>query len=149
MKRRLGTKNVKKLTMSAALLVTLAIAATAQAVDGGKIVTPPTAGLAAGLSSDLLFLLKRFQDCIVAVSAGRTPPGSTPSDHTPNNCSPEWLDGFEGLVWEGRTPAAAKLTLDQIAIEAGGYAARDQVSKYGVGEGFYPKAVRDALARIR
>ena len=114
--------------------------------------TPPTAGLAAGLSPDLRYLLRRFQDCIVAVSAGHLPPGSTPSGHTlpaiPNDCSPEWLDGFEGLVWEGRTPAVAKLTLDQIAVEAGGYAMRDQVSKYGVGQGFYAKAIREALGRI-
>jgi hypothetical protein len=136
---------MKKLSR-ATLLATLVIAATAQAGGGGQIVTPPTARLSAGLSPDLLSLLRRFQVCIVAVSSGQPPPGSTPSD--PNNCSPEWLDGFEGLVWEGRTPAVAKLTLDQIAIEAGGYAARDQVSKYGIGQGFYPKAVRDALARI-
>jgi len=142
---------MKKLTTvsAAALLVTLAITATAQA-GGGKVVTPPTAGLAAGLSPDLQYLLRRFQDCIVAVSAGQPPPGSTSFGGItpPNNCSPEWLDGFEGLVWEGRTPAVAKLTLDQIAVEVGGYAMRDQVSKYGVGEGFYPEAVRDALARI-
>jgi len=64
------------------------------------------------------------------------------------DCSPEWLDGFEGLVWEGKTPAVAKLTLDQIAVEAGGYAMRDQVLKYGVGQGFYAKAIRDARERI-
>jgi hypothetical protein len=130
----------------AGFAVLLLLSATAQA-GGGKAVTPPSAGLVGGLSPNLSYLLKRFYDCIADISKGHTPPGTKPNDPHPNDCAPEWLDGFEGLVWEGKTPAVAQLTLNQIAIEAGGYAMRDQVSKYSVGEDFYAKAIRDALAR--
>src|SRR6266568_6297205 len=93
----------------------LLLAATAQAADGGKVVTPPTAGLAAGLSPDLAYILKRFYDCVVELSKGHTSPGTYPNDPHANDCTPEWRDSFEGLVWEGKTQASAKLLLIQIA----------------------------------
>jgi len=49
---------------------------------------------------------------------------------------------YEGLVWEGKTPADAKLLLIQIALEAGGYAMRDHVAKYGDGPAPPPTAAR-------
>jgi hypothetical protein len=116
----------------------LLLAATAQA-DGGKAVTPPSAGLAAGLSPSLSYLLKRFYDCVDEVSKDHTSPGTYPNDPHAHDCWPEWRDSFEGLVWEGKTQASAKLLLNQIAIEAGGYAMRDQVLKYDWGPGPPPR----------
>src|SRR5437764_50674 len=77
----------------------LLLAATVQA-GSGKAVTPPSASLAAGLSAALSYLLTRFYDCITEVSKGHTPPGSRPGD--PNDCRPEWLDSFNGLVGKAR-----------------------------------------------
>jgi hypothetical protein len=116
----------------------LLLAATAQA-DGGKVVTPPTAGLVAGLSPALSYILKRFYDCVVELSKGHPSPGTYPNDPHANDCTPEWRDSFEGLVWEGKTPADAKLLLIHIALEAGGYAMRDQVLKYDWGPGPPPR----------
>ena len=119
----------------------LVLAATAQA-GGGKAVTPPSAGLVAGLSPALSYILKRFYDCIVELGADHTLPGTYPNDPHPNDCTPEWRDSFEGLVWEGKTPADAKLLLIQIALEAGGCAMRDHVAKYGDGPAPPPTAAR-------
>jgi hypothetical protein len=127
----------------------LVLAATAQA-GGGKAVTPPSAGLVAGLSPALSYILspalsyilKRFYDCIVELGADHTLPGTYPNDPHPNDCTPEWRPSFEGLVWEGKTPADAKLLLIQIALEAGGYAMRNHVAKYGDGPAPPPTAAR-------
>jgi hypothetical protein len=116
----------------------LVLATTAQA-GGGKAVTPPSAGLMTGLSTDLAYILKRFYDCVVELSKGHPSPGTYPNDPHANDCTPEWRDSFEGLVWEGKTPADAKLLLIQIAVEAGGYAMRDQVLKYDWGPGPPPR----------
>src|SRR6266404_3414863 len=116
----------------------LVLTATAQA-GGGRAVTPPSAGLVAGLSPALSYILKRFYDCVVELSKGHPSPGTYPNDPHANDCTPEWRDSFEGLVWEGKTPADAKLLLIQIALEAGGYAMRDQVLKYEWGPGPPPR----------
>ena len=60
----------------------LVLAATAQA-GGGKAVTPPSAGLVAGLSPALSYILKRFYDCIVELGADHTLPGTYPMIHIP------------------------------------------------------------------
>jgi hypothetical protein len=116
----------------------LVLAATAQA-GGGKILAPASTGLVAGLSPELSYILKRFYDCVAELSKGHTAPGTTPNDPHANDCLPEWRDSFEGLVWEGKTQASAKLLLAQIAVEAGGYAMRDQVLKYDWGPGPPPR----------
>ena len=71
----------------------LLLAATAQA-GGGKVVTPPSAGLVAGLPPELSYILKRFYDCVAELSKGHTAPGTHPNDPHANDCLPEWRDSF-------------------------------------------------------
>src|SRR5215472_9949610 len=63
----------------------LLLAATAQA-GGGKVVTPPSAGLVAGLPPELSYILKRFYDCVAELSKGHTAPGTHPNDPHANDC---------------------------------------------------------------
>jgi len=115
----------------------LLLAATAQA-GGGKVVTPPSAGLVAGLPPELSYILSGFTIALLSLARVILRPAHIPMIHMPT-IAPEWRDSFEGLVWEGKTEASAKLLLDQIAVEAGGYAMRDQVSKYDWGPGPPPR----------
>jgi hypothetical protein len=64
-----GLWRTSKLSVVGRGFALLLLAATAQA-DGGKAITAPTASLAAGLSPNLSYILKRFYDCIDEVGKG-------------------------------------------------------------------------------